>query len=195
MSSRLAVAAAVVLCAAVAGCGGDGVTAERGFSGGAAGDGQAQDFTLSDAWGDRVRLSDQRGRLVLLAFLYTSCRDVCPLIAQNLNGVLRGLGEQRDEVRVLAVSVDPGRDTAFAVRDYVRMHRLLPQFRYLIGGDAELRRVWQAYNVLASARNVDVIDHSAPIVLIDEAGAARLVYDSHADSDAMLGDIRLLLER
>ncbi len=56
-------------------------------------------------------MGDQRGKLVLLTFLYTNCPDVCPLITQNLNEALQMLGAKRDDVRVLAVSVDPEGDT------------------------------------------------------------------------------------
>ena len=88
--------------------------------------------------GTPVTLAGQRGRYVLVTFLYTHCPDVCPLIAANLNAALRTLGAGTKHVRVLAVSVDPKGDTAAAVRAYrTRMH-LLPQFRYLIGTRAEL---------------------------------------------------------
>ena len=198
MTRALAALAAAALLTAGAGCGDDDArqagSTSGGFAGSPAGDGPALDFVLSDAAGERVRLSDQRGRVVVLAFLYTSCRDVCPVIAHTLNTVLRRLDDRRDEVRVLAVSVDPARDTAFAIREFRRVHRLLPGFLYVTGTERELRPVWQSYNVLASTRNADVIDHSAPIVLIDASGDARLIHDSHAEPDAILGDVRLLLD-
>ena len=54
----------------------------------------AQDFALRDYHGKIVRLSGQRGRVVLLTFLYTRCPDVCPLLAANLNAVLRSLARR-----------------------------------------------------------------------------------------------------
>ena len=74
------------------------------------------DFTLTDQSGQKVSMADQRGKLVLLTFLYTNCPDVCPLITQNLNQALQMLGAKRDDVRVLAVSVDPEGDTPKARR-------------------------------------------------------------------------------
>src|SRR5438876_11150818 len=94
---------------------------------------RAPTIALHDAWGRPVSLAAQRGRYVLVTFLYVHCPDVCPLIAQNLNAALRRLGPKRDRVRVLAVSVDPAGDTPRAVKRYIAERGLLPQFRYLIG--------------------------------------------------------------
>ena len=94
---------------------------------------QSPPIALHDVAGRSVTLAAQRGRYVLVTFLYVHCADVCPLIAQNLNAALRQLGPERTKVRVLAVSVDPKGDTPAAVRRYIRERGLLPQFRYLIG--------------------------------------------------------------
>src|SRR5712671_4846475 len=67
----------------------------------------AAPIALHDQAGRLVRLSALRGNTVFVTFLYTHCPDVCPLIADNLNRVLRGLGPKRAATRVLAVSVDP----------------------------------------------------------------------------------------
>ena len=103
----------------------------------------------------------ERGKLMLLTFLYTECHDVCPLVAGNLNTALRHLGPARKDVRVLAVSVDPVGDTRRAVRRFVSSHQLLPEFRYLIGSDAALRPVWEAYNVSSVRRKAGDVDHDA----------------------------------
>jgi protein SCO1/2 len=194
---------AVALAAALAGCGGGHggrSTAARTTTSKLAGaavlpGSPALDFSLRDAYGQAVSLSGQRGRVVLLTFLYTHCRDVCPIIAANLNTVLRELGPARRQATVLAVSVDPARDTAAAVRAYVKLHRLLPQFRFLIGPASALRPVWQNYNVLALVRNSEVVDHSAPTLLIDRQGRPRAYYDTNLRPLDVLHDVRLMLAR
>src|SRR5437867_6918642 len=89
---------------------------------------EAPAFTLADAHGRRISLAAQRGRMVLVTFLYTHCPDVCPLIASHLNEAVGRLGLQRQDARVLAISVDPKGDSAKAVRAYERLHRSRPQF-------------------------------------------------------------------
>jgi protein SCO1/2 len=148
---------------------------------------------LHDAAGRPVTLAGQRGRFVLVTFLYTNCPDVCPLIAQNLNGALRQLGSARKDVRVLAVSVDPEGDTAAAVRRYAVERGLLPQFRYLIGSRPELRKTWAAWHVLAVERDPELVDHAAYTALVDRSGKQRVLYDSQVKARQVLHDLRVLM--
>jgi protein SCO1 len=156
---------------------------------------RAPDFVLRDQHGASVRLSDQRGRYVLVTFLYTHCPDVCPVIAANLNTALRTLGPLRSRVRVLAVSVDPQGDTPAAVRAYARRLRLLPQFHYLIGPRPALMRVWRDYGVLAVARDKELVDHTASTVLVDSEQKRRVLYDAHVRAGDVVHDLRRLLGR
>jgi protein SCO1 len=192
-----------------AGCGGDAeqdagsevasvstVEDDDGWAGAALGDpGVVPDFELTDHEGKRVRISDQRGKIVLLTFLYTQCPDICPLMADNLNAALLQLDPAtRDDVRALAVSVDPERDTPATVRGYVKVHRLVPEFRYLIGSKRELTNVWEKYEVQAIERDPDLIDHTGYALLIDREGRGIVLYPSDFTSDEILTDLRRALE-
>jgi protein SCO1/2 len=157
---------------------------------------EAPDFRLTTESGEAVRLSAQKGKLVLLAFLYTRCTDVCPRIATQLDDVVRGLGRRGDPVRVLAVSVDPAGDTAHAARRYIKSHHLGPEFHWLLGTRPELWPVWRAYNVAVSpAEGSASIAHSAPVLLLDRQGRPRVYYQEPQSSKAIALDLRLLLGR
>lgn len=149
------------------------------------------DFALADQTGQIVRLSKQRGKYVILTFLYTHCPDVCPLIASNLNQALRQLGSQRSNVRVIAVSVDPRRDSRAAVVRFVALHHLLPQFHYLTGSRADLAPIWRAYHVTVTPEGKS-IGHSAYEMLIDPSGRGRLIYDAQVRAADVIHDIRVL---
>jgi protein SCO1/2 len=154
----------------------------------------APKIALHDANGTRVTLAAQRGRYVLVTFIYTHCPDVCPLITQNLNAALRAIGPKaREQVRVLAVSVDPVGDTPKAVKAYARQKHLLPQFRYLIGTRAELRRVWKAWHVLAVEQKPDLVDHVAYTALVDTSGNERVLYGSSVHATQVIHDLRVLM--
>jgi protein SCO1/2 len=140
-----------------------------------------------------VTLAGQRGRYVLVTFLYVHCPDVCPLIAQNLNAALRQLGAARRRVRVLAVSVDPRGDTRAAVRRYTAERGLLPQFRYLIGTKAELTKAWAAWHVIAVRQTPELVDHVAYTALVDPTGKQRVLYDSKVTAAQVLHDVRKLM--
>lgn len=153
------------------------------------------DFALRDQHGRLIRLSRERGRAVLVTFLYTHCPDVCPLTAANLNTALGRLrAAQRSRVDVLAVSVDPRGDTPAAVAAFIRSHRLRAQFHYLTGRAAPLEGVWRAYRVKAVRSGRDQgVDHTLYTLLIDPAGRARVLYDVQARPGAIAHDVRLLL--
>lgn len=154
---------------------------------------RAPPIALHDAHGRAVSLAAQRGRYVLVTFLYTHCPDVCPLIAENLNAALRRLGADRSRVRVLAVSVDPKGDTAAAVRAYERRMHLLPQFRYLLGTPAALHTVWNAWHVATLHPSPGVVDHVTYTALVDPKGSERVLYGSSVRAAQVLHDLRVLM--
>jgi protein SCO1/2 len=145
-------------------------------------------IALHDANGRLVRLSDFRGSWVTVAFLYTHCPDVCPLITENLNGALRGA---RD-LRVVAVSVDPKGDTPAAVRAFARSHHLTPAFHYLIGTRAQLRPVWRAWHVATVPGPGETVGHSSFEVLVDPRGRERVYYDAQVRTKDVLEDLQRL---
>jgi protein SCO1/2 len=153
----------------------------------------APDFTLRDQRGRVVRLARQRGKVVMITFLYTHCPDACPLAATHINDALGSLGPRRDDVVVLAVSVDPKGDTPSAVGRFVRLHRLRPQFHYLTGSARALGRVWRLYNVSSVRRGGPDVDHTLYILVLDRSGKTRVLFDSLARPTAMAHDVRLLL--
>jgi protein SCO1/2 len=202
----LALALALLAALAAPACGGGGgpehdaatpvtVTGGSGrFAGGELDPPQpTPDFTLTDQSGQKVSMADQRGKLVLLTFLYTNCPDVCPLITQNLNQALQMLGAKRDDVRVLAVSVDPEGDTAEAVDKYAKAHHLPPEFHYLIGTRDELTQVWKDYDVAAVASDPELVDHTAYTMLVDRSGEGRVIYDSSVKAKDVVHDVDKLL--
>jgi protein SCO1/2 len=196
---RLALLALLV--AVLAGCGSSAarisapVTPPRTFAGGEVSPPRAAPpIHLHNASGRPVTLAAERGRYVLVTFLYTHCPDVCPLIAQNLNLALRTLGPASG-VRVLAVSVDPKGDTPAAVRAYAKRLHLLPQFSYLIGTRAELRRAWAAWHVLSVRRSAQLVDHVAYTALVDPSGKERVLYGGQVHAKDVLHDLRILMRK
>ena len=151
------------------------------------------EFALHDQAGRVIDLAKQRGRVVLLTFLYTRCVDVCPLTAEHLEMALQSLGSRRSDARVLAISVDPVGDTPSAVRHFIRVHGLGPQFHYLTGPRATLRRIWTEYLVKSSSRSGGLVDHTLYTLLLDRSLKGRVLYDSTAKASAIAHDLRILL--
>ena len=81
-------------------------------------------FRLTDQFGKPVSLAQFRGKPVVLTFLYTHCPDVCPLIAEQLHSVMLDLGQEAQHVGVLAISVEPTRDTIAAALAFSQVHHM-----------------------------------------------------------------------
>jgi protein SCO1 len=184
----------VLAAAALAGSGGAGAKQPRLLGPTLKHPSTPPDFALHDQQGRLVRLASQRGKVVLVTFLYTHCPDLCPLTAQNLNGALKSLGVKRRHVAVLAVSVDPQGDTQAAVGAFVRNHRLLPQFHYLTGTRRELQPIWNAYKVTPLRRGGPDPDHTLYTLVVDRGGKARVLFDALARPPAIAHDVGLLLD-
>ena len=149
-------------------------------------------FALRDQNGQLVRLSAQRGKVVVLTFLYTHCPDLCPLTAMHVEAALDRLGARRSGVSVLAVSVDPEGDTPAAVRRFVRTHRLGPQFHYLTASRNVLAPIWRSYNVTSVKVGGADPDHTLYVLLLDRSGKSRVLFDAQALPAAIAHDLRLL---
>jgi protein SCO1/2 len=188
--AALGTSALVLLGTACGGGGiGGGAAPTSTFRGSPADGFDAPNFRLRDQSGRVTSLAGQRGRFVLIAFLYTRCPDVCPLIAAELNDVLKRLGNRRDRVRVLAISVDPGGDTSARVESFIRAHRLLPQFRYLTGSREQLEPIWRDYHAAAQVGPPSRSIHSAFELLIDPAGKPQLRYSADVRAADVLHDL------
>lgn len=153
-------------------------------------------FELTHSSGDLIRLSDYRGRIVLLFFGYTFCPDVCPATLAELNLALNEIPEKADLVQVVYVSVDPDRDTPQIIQEYVE--RFNPSFIGLSGSLDELERIWQDYDifreVVTSDSNIVTVSHTARVILIDEKSNMRLSYAFGTPVEDIVFDLKLLLE-
>jgi protein SCO1/2 len=106
----------------------------------------AYDFHLRDQNGRPASLADERGKVVVMAFLYTSCRDVCPAGGAIMADAVRRIGG--DRAIAYAVSVDPVGDTPARARAWLKGRGFTPHdARYLLGTRAQLRPVWLHYGI------------------------------------------------
>ena len=99
------------------------------------------DFALRDQDGAIVRSSADRGQVTVVTFLYTTCRDTCPIVAQQIAAALDRLGH---DVPVLAVSVDPANDTRKLARQFLLKRQLQRRMSFLLGSRKQLEPVWKA---------------------------------------------------
>jgi protein SCO1 len=168
-----------------------GVTSATGFAGALlALGGRAHEFTLTDQDGQRISLHRYRGQVVILTFLYSTCRTICVPLAQQIRGALDELGRH---VPALVVSVDPAADTPAHVRTFLSGVSLTGRVRYLTGARARLEPVWRAYRVQPASAGERVFDGDASVLLLDKQGIERVIVPAEQlTPDGLAHDIRKL---
>jgi protein SCO1/2 len=164
----------------------------------------APDFELDAANGQTVRLSDFKGKLVLLYFGYTFCPDVCPTSLSKLGKTMDILGKQADDVQVIMISVDPERDTPEVLAEYVSFFH--PGFIGVTGTPDKIAEVATLYGIYyqaheGTAASGYLVDHTASVIVIDQDGYLKLVFpyttpdqDAYISAEDIAADLEYLLK-
>ncbi|QWD35158.1 redoxin domain-containing protein [Polynucleobacter paneuropaeus] len=160
--------------------------------------GFGSDFSLLDVDGKTRTLADFKGKVVVMFFGYTQCPDVCPTTLTEMQQAMTLLGPQADKVQVLFVTVDPARDTAAILKQYVPSFD--PRFMGLRPADeAALEKVTKDFKIYYKkvpglSPESYTIDHTAGSYVFDPEGHLRL-YIKHAQGPETLAhDLKELLK-
>ena len=126
----------------------------------------ARDFRLRDQDGHWTTIQQGRGKAIVLTFLYSTCRDLCPAQAADIVQAVGRLGPRASQVLVYGVSVDPVGDTPARARAFLKKYGVYGgPVHFLVGSRAALAPVWRAYGI-------------APVnATPEEAAAAAAGYD------------------
>jgi protein SCO1/2 len=149
----------------------------------------APEFTLTDQDGKRVSMSDYRGKPVVVTYVYSHCKETCPLQAQMVRGALDDLGAQH-QIPALAISVDPFGDTRASARAFLRRAHMTGRLRYILGTRRQLQPVWRGFAIQPQLRDSE---HQAYITLVDAKGLQRVaVAINQTSPEDLAHDIKVL---
>ena len=157
-----------------------------------------KDFSLLDPDGKSRTLTDFKGKVVVMFFGYTQCPDICPTTLTEMQQVMTLLGPQSDQVQVLFVTVDPERDTAAILKQYVPSFD--PRFLGLRPADeVALEKVAKDFKIYykkvpGKTPGSYTMDHTAGSYAFDPQGRLRL-YIKHAQGPETLAhDLKELMK-
>jgi protein SCO1/2 len=128
----------------------------------------APEFTLTDQDGKPVSMSEYRGKPVVVTYLYSHCKETCPIQAQMIRGAMDDLGH---DIPALGVSVDPFRDTPASARAFLKKAGLTGRMRFVLGKRRQLQPVWRGFAIQPQLRDSE---HQAYITLVDPKGLQRV---------------------
>jgi protein SCO1/2 len=156
------------------------------------------DFSLTDQSGERFLFKRIKGKVTLVAFAYTTCPDVCPLVTSAMRQAQLELkSPERDAVYFATVTTDPEVDQPKVLAAYAQRYGAdLSNWAFLTGDEQSLNRVWQSFGVKVRRKARGLIDHTPLTAIVDQTGTMRVAYVGTApDPKVILQDIRSLLSR
>lgn len=116
--------------------------------------GPVDDFTLTSQDNELMNLTDFRGEVVVVAFIFTKCPDVCPIITQLLRSVDEGLtSEYQEHVSIISISVDPEYDTPEMLKNYTELHGV--NWPHLTGDPVEMESIWSSFGLVVQKNVID----------------------------------------
>jgi len=149
-------------------------------------------FRLTDQNGRTVTDEDFKGHPFLVFFGYTHCPDICPTTLFEISEMLRALGPDADRARALFITVDPERDTAAVMKDY--LSNFDPHVEGLTGDPAQTAAVAKAYRAYYKKVPLDdgsyTMDHMAVIYLMDKDGRFVSTFSLKRTTEAAAADLR-----
>jgi len=150
----------------------------------------AAEINLTDSNGQPFSLNNQRGKVVLLYFGYTSCPDDCPATMAKLKLTMGLLGNLAQNVQVLMVTTDPTHDNAAQMKKW--MTGFYPTFLGLMGTTDQLQQAYNAYGVTVEDGGDT---HSTYLYVIDPKGNLRLTFDGPTmEPQDVADDVQTLLK-
>jgi protein SCO1/2 len=150
------------------------------------------DFTLTDQERRRHSLSQFRGRVVAVNFIYTSCvlPQFCYRVANHF-GVVRDRFKARmgRDLVLLTITFDPTRDTPERLAEYARQWSADPaSWHFMTGAADEVIRACRMFGVDAFA-DEGLLSHSVRTALIDRDGRLIANIEGNTHTAAQLGDL------
>jgi protein SCO1/2 len=152
-------------------------------------------IALQGTDGRPLDLARYKGKVVLLAFGFSSCGEVCPITLATLAGARKRLADAARDVQVVYVTVDPERDDAERMKKYLGSFD--PTFVGGVGTRAQIDAAQKAYGISSSKQTFPnggyTIGHSSSIYMIDRNGGLRAVMPYGHGVDDFVHDLRILL--
>lgn len=154
-------------------------------------------FQLIDQDEKPRRLSDYKGKVVLVSFIFTTCSGTCPATTHRLARIHQTMDKKmRERVQLLSISLDPERDRPEVLRGYRRLYDIEgPGWTFLTGQPPDVKKVLDAWGMWAKPASNGQLDHPSRVYLVDPRGRIREIYNlDFLRVPWVLEDIELLLK-
>ncbi len=128
--------------------------------------------SVEDQFGEITGLDRYRGKPVLITMFYSSCPHVCPMLISTIKLTESKLSaEERADLRVLTISIDPERDTPEKLRETLERHSVDSNRWSMVRSQPDdLRTIAGVFSVRYKQLPDGEFNHTTRIVLLDNEG-------------------------
>ena len=160
--------------------------------------GPAPSFALTSQDGTPATLTELRGKVVAVTFVYTGCPDICPLLTAKMVRVQDELGPKfGTKVAFVSITLDPEHDTSQVLREYADLFGARREgWTFLTGTSESIRDVAHRYGVYFRRNQDGSVEHTQLTTLVDPVGDMRVQYlGARFDPEELRHDLLSLVER
>lgn len=153
------------------------------------GGGYFPNYELTNQDGRKLLFYDDviKGKVVAINFMFTSCRDVCPVETAKMREVQRRLGDRvgRD-VFMYSITVDPERDTPEVLKAYAEKFQVGPGWQFLTGKKSDIDQLQKRLGLyIQEIQQTDPLDHNISLVLGNETTGRWVKRTPYESADAL----------
>lgn len=156
-------------------------------------------FMMEDVNGSVVTDENLVGKFSLIYFGYMGCPDVCPTSLMTMSEVMKSIGGRAEKVLPVFVTVDPDRDTAKVLSDFVS--NFDKRFIALRGPKEYTDHMVKAFNAKYQFQYSDpnnkkqyTVDHTASIALVGPDANLIKRYPHGLTSDEIAKDLATIID-
>ena len=159
------------------------------------------DFAITDQDGKVVKLSDLRGKVVILTFVYTRCPlpEFCPRIDTKFNELAQLVAQVKDRidrVRMLSISFDPEHDTPEILKSHAQLRGAKPPlWRFAVASHEELRKVAEPLGLMYGPRPNEIVHNLSTAVIGPDGRLVRLISGGDWKPSGVLQTVREILSK
>ncbi len=157
--------------------------------------GPAPDFRLINQNDQPFTLTQLRGRVAVVTFIFTSCSDSCPLLTAKLVNIQNQLGPDEPAVFFVGITVDPLHDSTKVLKRYAELYSAPESgFAFLTGDFEDIQKIVRSYGAYFNQKGERDVDHTFLTSIIDQSGVLRVQYMGwRFDPEEFISDLRSLV--
>lgn len=139
---------------------------------------------LVDHRGRRMRLDEavETDEPVLVNFIFTTCTTICPVMTTGFAQFQEALGDERDRVRLVSISIDPDTDTVDTLRGYAERYHADGSWSFLTGSPEAVVAAQRAFGAYRGNK----INHTAATYLRRAPGSPWEIVDGLSSAETLL---------